>query len=245
MRHKILSITAAMGMALSTGAMAADSFNFEVGGQYIDFDVTEAWAVDTTVFFQPVSAARGPLAEAGFLNRASNLSLAYLRQKNGDFDSASIFAEFYADDWYFSANYNRFSNGFTLDDFGLQVGLMVDENTRATIGYNRSEVLFGSDLDIYSVGLKHVTMLNGDTALNLEGEVGWATNGSDDIAYNLQADYYLNRNFSFGARYRGIGSDDEWGLGTRYFFTPNFSGGLEYTRVDSSDVIAARIAARF
>jgi hypothetical protein len=244
MNKKIVSLAGAIGLALSAGVAASD-YSFELGGQYVDFDFTEAWGADATVYFQPVQTGNGPLAEAPFLNRASNVSFAYLREKNGNFDVPAVGAEFYFGNYYLAANYTRFSNGFSINDYGIRGGLMVAESTRATIGYNRSELPFGIDLDTYTVGLKHLMLLDGNTALNLEGEVGVARNGSSEFAYAVQADYYLNPRFSLGGRYSGIGSDDEWGLGTRYFFTPRVSGGLEYTRADGNDIYGLRLAARF
>lgn len=244
MNKKIVSLAGAIGLALSAGAAASD-YNFELGGQYVDLDVAEAWGADATIYFQPVRTGSGPLAEAAFLNRASNVSFSYLRERSGDFDVPAVGAEFYFGDFYLAANYTRFSNGFKLNDYGVRAGMMLAEHTRATVGYNRTELPFGIDLDTYTVGLKHVMMLDGSSALNLEGEVGLARNGSSEFAYSVQADYFFNRSFSLGARYSGIGSDDEWGVGTRYFFTPRFSGGLEYSRADGSDIFGVRLAARF
>jgi hypothetical protein len=244
MKTKIVSLAGAIGLALSANAMASD-YSVEIGGQYVDFDFTEAWGADATIYFQPIQTGKGPLAEAAFLNRASNVSFAYLREKNGNFDVPAVGAEFYFGNYYLAANYTHFSNGFSINDYGIRGGLMVAENTRATLGYNRTELPFGIDLDTYTVGIKHLMLLDGNTALSLEGDVGMARNGSSEFAYALQADYYLSPGFSLGARYSGIGSDDEWGLGTRYFFTPRVSGGLEYTRADGDDIYGLRLAARF
>lgn len=244
MNKTIVSLAGAISMALSAGAIASD-YNFEIGGQYVDFDFTEAWGADAAIYFAPVQPGTGPLAEAAFLDRASNVNFAYLREKNGDFELPAVGAEVYFGDYYLAANYSRFSNGFSLNEYGVRAGMMLGQSTRATVGYDRTELPFGIDLDSYTVGLKHVMMLAGNTALNLDGEVGVARNGSNDFIYNLQADYYFSPSFSLGARYSGIESDDEWGFGTRYFFTPRISGGLEYTRIDSDDIFGLRVAARF
>lgn len=244
MNTKIVSLAGAIGIALSAGAMASD-YNAEIGIQYVDFDVSHAWGADATIYFQPVSTGRGPLAEAPFINRAGNVNFAYLREKDGEFDVPAVGGEFYFGDYYLAANYTRFSNGFKLNDYGVRGGMMVAENTRITLGYNRVEAPFGADLDIFTAGLKHVLLLDGGTALNIEGEAGVARNGGSEFVYALQADYYFNPSFSLGARVSGVGSDNEWGLGTRYFFTPRVSGGLEYTRSEGDDIFGVRLAARF
>ncbi|MGY6630370.1 MAG: putative porin [Wenzhouxiangella sp.] len=234
----------AMALALSAGAMASD-FNVEIGGSYVDFDFTKGYGADATVFFQPVSIQQGPFAEAPFINRASNLGAAYLRQKDGDFDVYTLGGEFYIDDLYIAANYSRFSNGFSLNDYGVRLGYMVADNTRVTVGYNRQELPFGFDIDRYTVGAKHLMLLTADTALSLEADIGIADADKNRFTYDLAADYYLTRSFSLGARYSGIGSDDQWGVGTRFFFTPRFSAGAEYTRDSGDDIFALRLAARF
>lgn len=244
MNKKIVSLAGAIGLALSAGAVASD-YNVELGGQYVDFDFAEAWGADATIYFKPVQAGNGPLAEAAFLNRAGNVNFAYLRETSGDFNLPAVGAEAYFGNYYLAANYARFSNGIKLNDYGIRVGMMLGQNTRGTVGYNRTELPFGIDLDSYTVGIKHVMMLAGNTALNLEGEAGVVDNGSSDFIYNFQADYYFTPSFSLGARYSGIESDDEWGLGTRYFFTPRVSGGLEYSRADGDDIFGLRVAARF
>jgi len=244
MNNKVFSIATALGLTLSAAATASD-FRTELGAQYIDLDGAEAWGADASFYFEPVSTGTGPLAEAPFLNRASNFSLSYLRDTDGDFSIPAAGLEVYAGDFYLAASYSRFSNGITLNDFGARAGMMVAENTRVTLGYDNVELPFGFDLDIYTVGAKHLMLLDGDSALNLEGEFGVARNGSSEFAYAVQADYYFNRAFSIGARYSGVESDDQWGLGTRYFFTPRVSGGLEYNRADGDDAFGLRLAARF
>jgi len=234
----------AIALAFSAGAMASD-FNVEIGGQYVDFDFTKGYGADVTVFFQPVSIQQGPFAEAPFINRASNLDVAYLREEDGNFDIYNVGGEFYVDDVYVAASYSRFSNGFSLDDYSMRLGYMLADNTRVTVGYDRQDMPFGSNIDIYTVGFKQLTLLSADTALNLEADIGIADADKSRFAYNVSADYYLTRSFSLGARYSGVGSDDQWGVGTRFFFTPRFSAGAEYTRDSGDDIFALRLAARF
>ena len=62
-----------------TGAQA---YQFEVQGQseFIDNTVNDkdfTGAVQGTYYFKDVDASKGPLAEAAFINQASNVSAAY------------------------------------------------------------------------------------------------------------------------------------------------------------------------
>ncbi len=244
MNKTISAIGAACALAAASTAWA-ENYQTEIGGQFLDLDGTRLWGGDATLFLKQVDTRQGPLAEAAFTDRASNIGVAYLRERSGDFDLAAVTGEFYVGNAYFAARYGRLSNGFKLNEYGVRGGLMVARNTRVTAGYDRVEAPFGSDLDIWSVGAKHLMNLAGDTALNLEGEIGVARNGGSDLYYSVQADYYLSRSLSLGARYSGVESDDEWGLGARLFFTPRISGGVEYTRANSDNIYGLRLAARF
>lgn len=122
---------------------------------------------------------------------------------------------------------------------------MLGDGTRVTAGFERTELPFGLDLDVYTLGVKHLVQFAGNSALNLEAEAGVARNGGNEFAYQLGADYYFNRLFSVGAQYAGVGSDDSWGLRAGYFFTPRVSAGVEYSREDGDNAFGLRLAARF
>ena len=75
---KKLSLATALLLAM-TGAQA---YQFEVQGQSEFIDNTAdaqdfSGAVQGTYYFKNVDATKGPLAEAAFINQASNVSLAY------------------------------------------------------------------------------------------------------------------------------------------------------------------------
>lgn len=92
-----------------------------------------------------------------------------------------------------------------------------------------------------------MALLGGTSAINLEGEVGVARNGSDDFAYALWTDFYVNRAFSVGLRYSGIDSDNQFGAGLKWFFVERVSGEFEFTHDDDNDddIFQVRLAARF
>ena len=244
MNKKVVSLAGAISLALSAAAAASD-YQFELGGEYQDLDVAKAWSADFRWYFQPVTLGTGPLAEAAFLNRASNIGLGYLRDTKGDFDAFGINAEAYFGDFYLASKYNRVSFAASFDNYGLTVGRMLGDRTRVTLGFERTELPFDQNFDIYALGVKHLAQFAGNTALNLEAEAGVARNGSSEFAYQLGADYYLNRMLSIGAKYGGVGSDDGWGLRARYFFTPRVSAGVEYSREDGDNTYGFRLSARF
>ena len=152
---KKLGLATALLLAM-TGAQA---YQFEVQGQseFIDNTVNDknfTGAVQGTYYFKNVDASKGPLAEAAFLNQASNASLAYnygeydVNADKADFTSHTIGAK--AEAYiptkvvpvYASASY---SNTITdnkdnkADDHGdryaVEVGAVVVPNFLVAVGY--------------------------------------------------------------------------------------------------------------
>jgi hypothetical protein len=231
----------------ASAASLSSEFNFEAGGSWFDLEQGSAWGADVTWHFDPVRPGKGPLDQAGFLNRSSNIRLDYLRDTSGDFDAIGGMLELYLEGFFASFGMSRFSNGFDIDSYSLRGGWMTAPNTRVSGNWDRIETPFGNDIDIFTVGVKHVQLLAGGTAFHVDGEIGAATNGSTEFAYALRADYYPMPELGFGLRTAGIGSDNDYGFGARYFFTPQISGEFEWLRHDatSDDTVQFRLGARF
>lgn len=91
---KLVTIMKKLGLAtaLLLAMTGAQAYQFEVQGQseYIDNTVNDknfTGAVQGTYYFKNVDATKGPLAEAAFLNQASNFSLAY---NYGEYDVDAV-----------------------------------------------------------------------------------------------------------------------------------------------------------
>jgi hypothetical protein len=239
-------LAGAVALGMSSMAMGAD-YNFELGGSWFDLEQGSAWGADFTWHFDPVRPGRGPLDQAGFLNRSSNLQIDYLRDSDGNFDAIGGMVELYLEGFFAGFGASRFSNGFDIDGYSLRGGWMTAPNTRITGNWDRIDPSFGSSVDIFTVGVKHVQLLGGGNAFHVDAELGAATNGSTEVAYALRADYYPMPELGFGLRTSGIGSDNDYGFGARYFFTPQISGEFEWLRNDetSDDTIQFRLGARF
>ncbi|QOC23633.1 putative porin [Wenzhouxiangella sp. AB-CW3] len=233
-------------LGVSSFSLATD-FNFEAGGSWFDLEQGSAWGGDFTWHFDPVRSGRGPYDQATFLNRSSNLQLDYLRESSGDFDAIGGMLELYLEGFFAGFGASRFSNGFDVDSYTLRGGWMTGPSTRVTGNWDRIEMPYGSNIDILTMGIKHVQELGGGVAFHVDAEVGGASNGSTELAHALRADYYPMPHFGFGLRSSGIGSDRDYGFGTRYFFTPQISGEFEWLRNDdtSDDTIQIRVGARF
>lgn len=246
MKTMIGGLLLVAGLSVSAASVAED-YTVEGGVSWWNFDGSDAWGTDITTYFSPVTTQGLPLAEAPFLNQVGNLRIDYARNDDDDYDVIEGMLEVYANDYYAAIGASRFSNQFDdLDSFGLQFGRMVTPETRLTLGWERVDTDPSEDMDIFTVGVKHVHMFGGGRAISLESSLGAADNDDTDFVYDLLADYYLMPELSVGARYRGIGSNDQYGLGTRYFFLPNWSGEVEWLRdEDDEGTIQVRMGARF
>lgn len=151
---KKLGLATALLLAM-TGAQA---YQFEVQGQseYIDTTVNDkdfTGGLQGTFYFKDVDSSKGPLAEAAFLNQASNLSLAYNYGELGS-NGIDVIAHNYgakAEAYlptpyvpvYASASYSHTildsKNDNASDDQGdryaLEVGALATNNFLVAVGY--------------------------------------------------------------------------------------------------------------
>ena len=248
---KKLGLATALLLAM-TGAQA---YQFEVQGQseYIDNTVNDknfTGAVQGTYYFKNVDATKGPLAEAAFLNQASNFSLAY---NYGEYDEDGLDivshtygakAEAYVPTQlvpvYASAAYshtiNDSKNNLKSDDQGdryaLELGAVVAPNFLVAVGYT-------SVADQYSLDAFNI-LANGVAKAALESD----TIDQDQDAITARTKYVgaidgtnMAVGFEAGLVY---GEDTMYNLKTDLYLTPALSVGASYvetsanTNVDSA-----------
>ena len=250
-RMLALAVAAALIPAVALpGTAQAQPYDFEGGLSYIDFSPDfgpsdSAIGLDLAWYWDGVRTAGLPLQEAAFYGRAGNVHFGYLTFDKADFDVTVLGAEYYIDRLYLAADYVRFSNGDSSDDFVLGIGYVPVDGLRLAARY----VIADLGDDAISLEAKYVGLLAGGTAWGLEGNVEFVDDDFDTTFFNLAGDYYFNPALSVGLRFSYVdddfGSDSGWGIGAKYFFTPAFSGEIEYFDEDFGDTIAVRIAARF
>ena len=175
---KKIGLAAAVLLAM-TGAHA---YQFEVQGQseYVDTKANDknfTGALQGTYYFKDVDASKGPLAEAAFLNKASNVSVGYAYQqynvKNGvDYQvgtyglkGEAYFTTPYTASipLYASASFNHTDldgkNAVSSDDKGeryaLEVGAMPTDNFLVAVGYTRTNPFALDTSDILGYGIAH------------------------------------------------------------------------------------------
>ncbi|TCB54112.1 porin Omp33-36 [Acinetobacter terrestris] len=237
---KKLGLATALLLAM-TGAQA---YQFEVQGQseYIDNTVNDknfTGAVQGTYYLKDVDSSKGPMAEAAFLNQASNVSVAY---NYGEYDvnaddadqvthTIGAKAEAYVPTKfvpvYASASY---SNTITdnkdgeADDHGdryaLELGALAIPNFLVAVGY--TSVANEYSLDAFNI------LSNGVAKAALESN----TIADDQDAITARTKYVgaidgtnMSIGFESGLVY---GEDTAYNLGTTLFVTPKLSVGASY-----------------
>ena len=237
---KKLGLATALLLAM-TGAQA---YQVEVQGQseYIDNTVNDknfTGAVQGTYYFKNVDSSKGPLAEAAFLNQASNASIAY---NYGEYDVDGIAdktvhtigakAEAYVPTKvvpvYASASY---SNTITdnkaagvADDHGdryaLEVGALAAPNFLVAVGYTSAANQFA--LDAFNIMSNGIVKAAGETA----------TLGEDQDAITARAKYVgaidgtnMAVGFESGIVY---GDATAYQFKTDLYLNPKLSTGVSY-----------------
>ena len=255
---KLVTIMKKLGLAtaLLLAMTGAQAYQFEVQGQseYIDNTVNDknfTGAVQGTYYFKNVDATKGPLAEAAFLNQASNFSLAYnYGEYDVDADEADFVSHVYgakAEAYiptqlvpvYASAAYSHTitdgkggqdnDNG---DRYALELGAVVAPNFLVAVGYT-------SVADQYSLDAFNI-LANGVAKAALESD----TIDQDQDAITARTKYVgaidgtnMAVGFEAGLVY---GEDTMYNLKTDLYLTPALSVGASYvetsanTNVDSA-----------
>lgn len=248
---KLVTIMKKLGLAtaLLLAMTGAQAYQFEVQGQseYIDNTVNDknfTGAVQGTYYFKNVDATKGPLAEAAFLNQASNFSLAY---NYGEYDEDGLDivshtygakAEAYVPTQlvpvYASAAYshtiNDSKNNLEFDDQGdryaLELGAVVAPNFLVAVGY--TSVADQTSYDTFNI------LANGVAKAALES----GTINQDQDAITARTKYVgaidgtnMAVGFEAGLVY---GEDTMYNLKTDLYLTPALSVGASYAETSAN-----------
>ena len=235
---KKLGLATALLLAM-TGAQA---YQFEVQGQseYVDNTVNDkdfSGAIQGTYYLKDVDSSKGPLAEAAFLNQASNVSLAYSygeTKEDGNRDVVHAYgakAEAYIPTKfvpaYASASYSHttFDNksGYSNDDgdrYSLEFGVLPIQNFLVAVGY--TSVADQASLDVFNI------LSNGVAKAGLEA----ANIGDDQDAVTARTKYVGaidGTNMSIGLDAGMVyGEKTAYNLGTTLYVTPKLGVGASY-----------------
>lgn len=242
---KKLSLATALLLAM-TGAQA---YQVELQGkaEFIDNTVNAKdynASLQATYFLKNIDTSKGPLAEAAFLNKASNISLAY---NYGDYDTRTlnleshtygVKGEVYLDSQaakmplYASASYshtltdnqNGLANG-NGDRFAVEMGAVVAPNFLVALGY--TNVADPTSYDAFSLANKGVTTAALEEQVIHEEALTVRTKYVGDIK-----DTNMAIGFETGVM---VGANDTtFNVKSDLFITPKFSTGVSFATSDAA-----------
>lgn len=231
-------LSLATALITSLFAMGANAYQAEVGASFniIDPDAGDSgnsFGLDGAYYFAPVQNKNGPLNEAAFLNRASNVNAQFQYADNDDVEVSSIAAgiEYYIpnSDFYVSGSIGRYNeevDGVPAEDYdetyySAEFGFFPVANLLIAAGLTGYDNDTDDDVDP-TLRAKYVTQL-GSYDVNLEA----ATSFGDIDYYALGGDVYFDNTFSIGAEYSGnnddLSDDDLVTIRAKKFINTQFS----------------------
>lgn len=255
---KKLAIASALFSALAV-AGTANAYQAEVGvsAGLTDPDhgsTTGTYGVNGTAYFKPVQVRNSPLAEAAYLDRASNVKAQYNYSKVDDvkLHNYSAGVEYFVpdSDFYVGGEIGRkdlkFKNASNLNTtvYTAEVGYLPAPGLLVAVGAKG----FRND-DVHrtspSLRAKYVTALSNGQDINLEAG---ATFGKTR-EYNVAADYYFDKTLSVGADFHKNNylENREYGIKVDKFFTQNISleGRVGFGKLDHNDYTSYGLAAKY
>ncbi len=257
---KTLAITAAILSAISFSQMA-NAYQAEVGGSlaYVDPDngsSGNSYDVNGTYYFKPVEVRNSPLAEAAFLDRASNASarVNYLDNDNATSTTYGAGIEYYIPNSDFYTSGSIAQNKYKID---TPVGNYDEDTTlyAAEVGYLPAPgLLLAAGVKGYNgdnddgvdptIRAKLVTQV-GNNDVNLEAGASFG----DLDEFNVKGDYYIDKTLSIGADYynNDLNDQKEFGLNARKFINQQVSleGRVGFGQVNDNDYNSFGVAAKY
>ena len=236
----------------------AHAYPAEVGGSldYLDPDNSSSvtkFGVDGTYYFNPVQTRNSPLAEAAFLDRASNVSA---QVKYGDNSGTKdtkygVGAEYYVPntDFYLSGNvareeleYDNINVSNKVTTYGAEVGYLPAPGLLVALGVKGYDVKDGKDGADPTIRAKYVTQVC-QHDVNLEAYGGFG----DLDEYSVRGDYYLDKTLSLGVDYynNDLTDKDEWGINAKKFLSQQVSVEGRVGFGDNYNTYGVRAAYRF
>lgn len=236
---KLKTLSAAIALTLCSTAVVANTYQLELNADYatVDNDAgdTDGFILSGEYFFAPVNTAGKPLAEAAFLQKASNVGVTY--KDDDGFTTVTADVEFYVPNSMFYVGASFISPEEGDDDFTVTAGVTPVDGWLLTTTYTDS---VDYELNLKS---KYVAQLAGDTAINFE--VGYEDGGDlPDDTVEAGLDYYFNHNVSLGL-FTESAAETLTGVRGRYFFNDQFSAEASYATVDDTDTIMLGASVRF
>lgn len=275
MKLKLLpAMITTAGFLTAPFALAA-TYQSEISATYADIDANKSSeegylvSLEGTYYFAPVDTANHPLAEAAFIQKASNVYLnlgnaEYKYKDDGqrlDIYLRTLGVDFYIPNsmFYLGAGINEHKSKASWSGEDYSDSTKWDSTGFVKVGIAPVTGLlvwseFTEDVDVsddWNINGKYVIPLSGEQALNVEASYEKSYGVIDTII--VAADYYLDRNLSLGAGFTNLSydgggdntSETEYLIRARQFFTDNASLELSYADSDYGSKLMLEGTLRF
>ena len=230
-------ICAALSATISISAYA--DFQYELSAGYIDAEIdsddfgfsdsADGFLLGGTIYFDPVNTSKGPLSEAGFLDKSSNIGISFVDIDGSDnlqLNTRVIFG----DDLIFEGSYNDLDAD---SSFSLAIGKYISDTSDVILTYQDFE---DSGNTVIDVTYHNVVDLGAESYLGVDFTGGYSDN---DINSAPIVGFGLTY---FGAPEWGIGfsgstelgseGTSTYGLFAEYFFVENVAASLNWENTD-------------
>ncbi|MFK7978284.1 MAG: putative porin [Halioglobus sp.] len=267
-------LVSAISAIVATAAHA--DYQYEVGGAYATGEITAGNGADAdqdlvvlggSYYLEAVDSSKGPRSENAFVDRASNISLAYtfgeIDVDNGgdtDINNIAVNGRYVIKDSGFLVElgyqFDDGDNSADSDAYAIRFGKYIAQNTTIVGGWAYAEDDDNRESDEFTLELEHLEAL-GDAALKVEAGIGLVDSNfaSDVKLYTVGATYYVNNNLGFGASYSLADSNDtevdQYTAFGELWVNEQVSVSLGYTAIEEdgtnleSDAVVLAVTGRF
>ncbi|EHU1439934.1 putative porin [Acinetobacter baumannii] len=245
----------------AVSAFNANAYQTEVGTMYeftdMDGGEVNSFGINGKYYFNPVETKNYPLAEAAFLNKASNIGAGYTYSKVEDdqdyakleYNSVGIVGEYFVPNTplYLSGAFNRTKREVTVDDLGS-----VNDNGN---GYAVEVGFLPTDDLLLAAGVTDLSESFDPVQASKYGFITSFANATtvtgedDDTAVTLRAKY-ITQISGFYTNFEGqtyIGDETTYRLGADLYLDPTLSIGASFadSTAEDSDTIFSLRAQKF
>lgn len=262
-------IVLATAMIASLGTAHAYQAEINAGYENTDFDHVgdlDTLFINGKYYLNPVATQNLPLAEAAFLNKASNVGAGYANASgdgDADIDVYGVTGEFYVPgtQFYASASLNRTDFiGDKNTGYAIEGGYLPFDGLLVAVGVAKENV---DPVQVANYGfvanVANAVSVGDDTAVSLRAKYvtqigGYYTNFEglsyigDETTYRLGADLYIDPTLSVGvslADSTAEGSDAIFNLRAQKFINSQIAVGANYTAADDIDSFGINGTYRF
>lgn len=224
----------------------ADDYHFDVVGLLGKAD-TDVGSDGTLLgagiqyHFQAVDTSKGPLAEAAFINKSTNVSALQLHTDADDenFDVTVLGTEIYIPNtmFYVGFDYSIYDDNVNDDSWSIDAGVTPIEGLLVTTS-------FYEDVDYEAnAAAKYLLPLSNGSAVVLRANFELSDDFGDTVGAG--ADYYFNKYTGVGFNVTDYDGENETELHVTHFFIDDAYAGLSWTNNDVADVFAVTGGFRF